>query len=210
VSQLRYRVPQILLRFLKCLNLYRFIETGTNCVEARAVAQAVSRRLPTAAARVRSCGSCGGQSGTGAGFLRVLRFPLTILILPTAPQSSSIIWGWYNRPNSGYSTKWTKSHPMRGGNLHGAESLRSRQLLSYPWMSKYFMELITVFTIGRRWSLFWAILIQSVSPHTIALRSLKLEGTANFNNCTVLRFLVQINDTFWSTHMLIKCISWTA
>jgi hypothetical protein len=53
----------------------------------RAVTQAVSRWLPTAAARVRvaACGVCGGQSGTGAGFLRVLRFPLPI----TAPISPS-------------------------------------------------------------------------------------------------------------------------
>jgi hypothetical protein len=55
----------------------------------RAIAQAVSRWLPTAAARVRSqvksCGICGGQSGTGAVFLRILRFPLPTLIPPTAP-----------------------------------------------------------------------------------------------------------------------------
>jgi hypothetical protein len=58
-------------------------------IRGRAIAQAVSRWLPTAAARVRSqvrsCGICGGQSGSGAGFLRVLQFPLPILILPTAP-----------------------------------------------------------------------------------------------------------------------------
>jgi hypothetical protein len=64
----------------------------------RAIAQAVSRWLPTAAARVRervwSIGICGGQSGAGAGFLRVLRFPLPIFIPPITPQSpSSIIWG---------------------------------------------------------------------------------------------------------------------
>jgi hypothetical protein len=64
-------------------------------------AQAVSHRLPTVATRVRShrsCGTCGEKSGTGAGFLRILRFPLQILIPPTAPHSTIIIWGWYNRP----------------------------------------------------------------------------------------------------------------
>jgi hypothetical protein len=70
---------------------------------SRAIAQAVSRWVPTAAARVRarvwSCGICGGQSGAGAGFLRLRRFPLPIFIPPIAPQSpSSIIWGLYNRP----------------------------------------------------------------------------------------------------------------
>jgi hypothetical protein len=60
--------------------------------DGRAIAQAVSRRLPTAAAP----------------------FPLPIRIPPIAPLSpSSIIWGWHNRPNSGRSTKWTQSHPMR-------------------------------------------------------------------------------------------------
>jgi hypothetical protein len=65
----------------------------------RAIAEAVSRWLPTEAARVQSrvwsSGICGGHSGAGAGFLRVLRFPLPIFILPIAPQSP---WGWYNRP----------------------------------------------------------------------------------------------------------------
>jgi hypothetical protein len=55
----------------------------------RAVAQAVSRWLPTVAARVRvraARGVYGGQSRTGAGFLRVLRFPLPI-IPPISPSS---------------------------------------------------------------------------------------------------------------------------
>jgi hypothetical protein len=82
----------------------------------------VSRRLPTEAARVRapirSCGICGGQSGTGSGFLRLLGFPPPIRIPPIAPQSSSsIIWGWHNRPDSGRSlTAWKKiGSPPRGG-----------------------------------------------------------------------------------------------
>jgi hypothetical protein len=54
----------------------------------RAIAHSVSRWLATAAARVRaqvrSSGIYDVQCGTGAGFLRVLWFPLPILIPPTA------------------------------------------------------------------------------------------------------------------------------
>jgi hypothetical protein len=64
-------------------------------VLGRAVAQAASRRLHTAATRIRArvwpCGTCGGQSSTGVGFLRVLRFLLPIFIPPTAPHSSCIV-----------------------------------------------------------------------------------------------------------------------
>jgi hypothetical protein len=71
----------------------------------RTVTHSASRYLLTEAAqvrgKVRSYGICGRQSGTGAGFLWVLRFPLP-LIPPTAPYpSSSIIRCLYNRPNSG-------------------------------------------------------------------------------------------------------------
>jgi hypothetical protein len=55
-----------------------------------------------------------GQSGTGEGFLRVLRFPLPILIPPTVLRSSSSTSrGWYNGPNGDRRTKWTQSHPTR-------------------------------------------------------------------------------------------------
>jgi hypothetical protein len=60
--------------------------------KGHAIAEAVSLRLCTAAARVRtrvwSCEICGGQSGAGAGFLQVHRFPLPIFIPPIFPQSS--------------------------------------------------------------------------------------------------------------------------
>jgi hypothetical protein len=93
---------------MKTLNfneLYILLKVKLNLLTLKgcAIAQAVSRWLPTAAAQVRarvwSCGICGGQSGTGAGFLRVLRFPLPIFIPLISPQSpSSIIWRWYNTP----------------------------------------------------------------------------------------------------------------
>jgi hypothetical protein len=61
-------------------------------LKGRAIAEAVSRWLPTAAAlvqsRVWSSGICGGQSGVGAGFLRELRFPLPF-IQPNSPSSQS-------------------------------------------------------------------------------------------------------------------------
>jgi hypothetical protein len=68
----------------------------------RAIAQAVSRRVPNTPARVRaqvrSCRIYGGKNGIGVGFLLVLQFPLQILIPPTASHSSSyIIRGGYNR-----------------------------------------------------------------------------------------------------------------
>jgi hypothetical protein len=61
-------------------------------MRGRAIAQAVSRRFPTAASRVQirvwSCGM--DKSGAGAGFLRELRFPLPIYITSASPLSSSL------------------------------------------------------------------------------------------------------------------------
>jgi hypothetical protein len=75
--------------FLK--ELYIYFARSSYLHIGRAIAQAVIPRLPPAAARVRaqakSFGISGGQSGTGAGLLRVLRFPQSILIPLTAPHS---------------------------------------------------------------------------------------------------------------------------
>jgi hypothetical protein len=86
--------------------------------DGRAIAQAVSRSLFTVTAWVRarvwSSGICGGQSGAGAGFLLVLRFPLSIFIPPYSPSSQSP-GGMYNRPEvadvpSGPSLDSTPTH----------------------------------------------------------------------------------------------------
>jgi hypothetical protein len=107
--------------------------------QGRDIAQAVSRRLPTAAARVRaqvrSYGVCGGQSGTGAGFHRVFRFHLPLHIPPTAPHSSSIIWGWYNRPISGRRTKWTQSRPTpRNLKKNLSQAVSRRIVIAEAWV----------------------------------------------------------------------------
>jgi hypothetical protein len=73
-------------------------------------AKEVSRLLFTVAARVQSqvssYGMWGKQSDTRAGFLRVLRFPLPILIPPNAPFLSSIVsrlaqWAIHRRSAKG-------------------------------------------------------------------------------------------------------------
>jgi hypothetical protein len=103
------------------------------------LAQAVSRWRPTAVARVRaqvrSCGVCGGQSGTGAGFLGVLRVPVPVPNPPTAPHSSSssIIRGWYNRPVSGQRTKWTQSQETGAYYFHASAALLPVSIRYEAW-----------------------------------------------------------------------------
>jgi hypothetical protein len=76
---------------------------------------------------VNECGICGRQSDTGAGSLRVLRFPMPICIPRIAPQSSFNIWGWYKGPNSGRSTKRAQSHPTNKKNPAIFETLKERR-----------------------------------------------------------------------------------
>jgi hypothetical protein len=71
--------------------LFTLQETNTELfivdINGLAIAQAVSLQLPTTAALVQfQIRSCGRQSGTGAGCLRVCQFPLPIL----TPQKCTI------------------------------------------------------------------------------------------------------------------------
>jgi hypothetical protein len=89
-------------------------------VQGRAIAQAVSRWIPIAAVRGsrpgRHVGFCGGQSDAGAGFLRVLRFPLPNSfhqLLQKIIINQSIIGDMYNRPNG-----QTSMAVVQGPNRH--------------------------------------------------------------------------------------------
>jgi hypothetical protein len=82
--------------------------------EGRAIAQAVSRRITTAEPgfepRLGHVGFVVDEAVLSEVFSEYFRFPLSILIPPTAP-SSYIIRVWYTRSISGRRTKWTQSHP---------------------------------------------------------------------------------------------------
>jgi hypothetical protein len=83
-------------------------------------------------AQVRSCGICDGQSGTGAGFLRVLRFPLPILIPPTASDSSSsVIRGWYK-----------VADVPSGVSLTPLKKLKKKNLMSFNFLSMHYCHYI--------------------------------------------------------------------
>jgi hypothetical protein len=69
------RTDEFKLLLLYKPDLYLFLLL-VNAQLGRTMAQAVSRRPPTA--EVGPCGICGGQSGTGTGFLRYFCFPLPI------------------------------------------------------------------------------------------------------------------------------------
>jgi hypothetical protein len=76
----------------------------------RAIAEAVSRWLPTEATRVQSrvwsSGICGGQSGVGAGFS--LSTSVSPAIHSTEFSILTITRGMYNKPVSGRRAEWTR------------------------------------------------------------------------------------------------------
>jgi hypothetical protein len=94
-------------------NLFMEMKAGINRTNTSPILFFRSAAAAQVRAQVRPCGICGGLSATGVGFLRVLRFPLPIIIPPTASLSLSIVQGWCSRPVSGRCTKWTQSHPTQ-------------------------------------------------------------------------------------------------
>jgi hypothetical protein len=85
----------LLFHYVIRLSRIKVIKMIFNCSVyiRRDIAQAVSRWLPISVIRVRgrsgSDGICGGQTGAGAGFLRVIRFPLPILVPRNSLSSQS-------------------------------------------------------------------------------------------------------------------------
>jgi hypothetical protein len=134
-----------------CNAVHNHTKQRLRAQSGRAIAQAVSCRLPTTVARlrsqVRSCGICGEQSGAGAGFLLALRFPLPILNPPTASHTSSIIRGWYNRLNSGLRAKGTHSHPTPRGEKEDDELPQTSSLISGLWVPKMAINMFLKFSL---------------------------------------------------------------
>jgi hypothetical protein len=101
------------------IQLVKLLGVFSSFSKGRAIAQAVSRWLPITAVRVRarvsSSGICGEQSGAGAGFLRVFRFPLPIFIPPNFPPSQSPGAGTIGqkRPTCRVDPVWTAPPTMR-------------------------------------------------------------------------------------------------
>jgi hypothetical protein len=120
---------------LKVFNSSSFLHGVTTSMNwSRAIAEAVSRRIPTAAARVRaqvgSCGICGGQSGTRAGFLRELRFRRHNSHSINCSTITSINHpGLVQLASSGRRTKWNQESPH-------SQKLKEKKKLSAATHSK--------------------------------------------------------------------------
>jgi hypothetical protein len=79
--------------------IYAEHRTGLRNSPDRAIAQVVSRQLPTIAAQVKSCGFCGGRVALWQAFSEYFAFPFHSFIPLIAPQSSpSTNESWYSRP----------------------------------------------------------------------------------------------------------------
>jgi hypothetical protein len=99
-------------------------------VDGCAIAEAVSRWLPTAVVRVQSrvwsSGICGAKSGVGPGFLRMLRFPLPF-IPPNSPSSQSPGAG-----TIGQASKWPKCRVDQVWTPPPTMQIKKRKICWFP------------------------------------------------------------------------------
>jgi hypothetical protein len=79
----------------------------------RAIAQAISHRLLTTVARVRSCGFVVEKAALGQVFSEYFGSPANSHSANCSTITIIYYLCWYNRPNSGRRAKWTQSHPTR-------------------------------------------------------------------------------------------------
>jgi hypothetical protein len=87
VSIAKFYVIYYLIIMIKLAHFYflSFILVFIYMVILNTLKDAGSQRGGPASRPGRACGICGGQSGIGAGFLRVLRFPLPTIIPRISP-----------------------------------------------------------------------------------------------------------------------------
>jgi hypothetical protein len=106
-----------ILRWRRCSPSNRLLNfSGLQCVAfqkavlyPRRLVAGLTLRWPGFDPESGHIGFMGDKVALGS-LLRALRFPLPVLIQPSAP-CSSLIRGWYNRPISDRRTMWTQSHP---------------------------------------------------------------------------------------------------
>jgi hypothetical protein len=93
-----FALSKLLSKYHYCVNAYlmsiEFFATQNVHTFRHVVTQTIGHWLVTAAAwfqsHVSSCGICGGQSGTGPGFLEVLQSPFSML-----RHSGLVQWAMY-------------------------------------------------------------------------------------------------------------------
>jgi hypothetical protein len=113
------------------------------------------------------------KSGAGAGFLRVLLFPLSICIPQISPQSpSSIIRCWYNRPVVAAVSK-VPQHKLKTKNNASVLLMPSR---GFKFNFVTFITSLKAHHRENKYGSFWKVRVH------VLLKTLSEENVPNFRN----------------------------